>query len=319
MLVLQRRPANACTINSAVFSGDGRWLLSGSEGYWPTYSELKLWNVAERLEQGLVLRRAAGFYAAAVSPDGQTIAAALGDKTVRLWDMPVVLAQLQNPPQRKPDPKGIKERRRYETARASWSILFTADGRHLAVGVGNRGDKTGSGALDLLDLTAGVMMRVAGGRAVWSLACNATGTVIAVGLGKDSIVLYDRSLQEPTATLEQEHAVRAVAVSPDGRMVASAAGWDVKLWDLATRAEIATLEGHKQLVWSLAFSPDGRLLASGAGDGVVRFWEVPGGRLLTAFDWKVGRVSTLAFAPDGMTAVAGGDGENNLVLWDVDV
>jgi WD40 repeat protein len=315
MLVLQHKR----DIQSAAFSLDGRWLLSGSAGYWPHYSELKLWDVAERRERGLVFRRKAGLYAVAFSPDGQTIAAALADKTVRLWDTAAVLAQLQDPPQGRPDPKGIKERSRYKTMRASWSILFTPDGRRLAVGMGNRGDKTGGGALDVLDLATGKWARVAGQRAVWSLARNPTGTVMAAGLGRDSIVLYDHTLRQPTATLQQEHAVRAVAVSPDGRLLASGAGWDVKLWDVESRRVVATLEGHKQLVWALAFSPDGRLLASGAGDGVVRFWDATTGRDRAAFDWKVGRVCTLAFAPDGMTAVAGGDGENSLVLWDVDL
>src|SRR5262249_42655866 len=133
-----------------------------------------------------------------------------------LWDTAAVLAHLQNPPQGKRDRKGIKERNRYKLARASWSILFTPDGRHLVVGVGNRGDKAGSGGLDVLDRTTGKWARMEGLRGVWSLARNPTGTVVAVGLGKDSIVLYDHSLQRPTATLEQGHAVRAVAVSPDG-------------------------------------------------------------------------------------------------------
>jgi WD40 repeat protein len=96
------------------------------------------------------------------------------------------------------------------------------------------------------------------------------------------------------------------------------AGWSIELWDLEALRERATLTGHRQMVWSLAFSPDGRLLASGAGDGVVQFWDAVSGQPPAAFDWKLGTVRALAFAPDGMTAAAGGDGENALVLWDID-
>ena len=50
----------------------------------------------------------------------------------------------------------------------------------------------------------------------------------------------------------------------------------VKLWDVASRQEMATLKGHKGFVLSVAFAPNGRTLASeGNGstetDGKERF------------------------------------------------
>ena len=38
----------------------------------------------------------------------------------------------------------------------------------------------------------------------------------------------------------------------------------VKLWDVATRTNIATLQGHTHYVNSVAFSPDGKILVSGS-------------------------------------------------------
>ncbi len=35
------------------------------------------------------------------------------------------------------------------------------------------------------------------------------------------------------------------------------------------------------------------------------------------FDWKIGKVRSLAFAPDGMTCAAGGS-TGRVVLWDVE-
>jgi WD40 repeat protein len=48
----------------------------------------------------------------------------------------------------------------------------------------------------------------------------------------------------------------------------------------------------------------------------VRFWDLATGRD-RAFRWKIGEVHALAFAPDGMTAAAGGE-HGDIVVWDVD-
>ena len=69
--------------------------------------------------------------------------------------------------------------------------------------------------------------------------------------------------------------VVSVAFSPDGRTMASGSGdKTVKLWDVQSRAELATLKGHGDAVWSVAFSPDGRTVASGSGDKTVKLWDV---------------------------------------------
>jgi WD40 repeat protein len=47
----------------------------------------------------------------------------------------------------------------------------------------------------------------------------------------------------------------------------------VRLWDVATRQEVAELRGHGAYVHAVAFGPDGRRLVSSSGDCTVRVWK----------------------------------------------
>ena len=54
-----------------------------------------------------------------------------------------------------------------------------------------------------------------------------------------------------------------MAFSPDGATLATdSRGGTVKLWDVASRRCVATLEGHDGAVSSISFSCDGGTLAS---------------------------------------------------------
>lgn len=79
--------------------------------------------------------------------------------------------------------------------------------------------------------------------------------------------------------------VRAVAVSPDGKTVASC-GNDhlVKLWSAPDGRPLRTLEGHDCHVYNVAFHPSGTRLASADLKGVVKDWDVTSGRKVRELD-----------------------------------
>ncbi len=121
--------------------------------------------------------------------------------------------------------------------------------------------------------------------------------------------------------------VRAVAFSPDGARLASAAGpamgektpGEAKVWDLSAGRELFRLDGQAA-VTAVEFDPGGRLIATASLDGTVRLWDAGTGRPVRRFD-AGGEVPGLSFAADGKslaaaTSVPGGRG-GAVLVWDV--
>jgi WD40 repeat protein/tetratricopeptide (TPR) repeat protein len=92
---------------------------------------------------------------------------------------------------------------------------------------------------------------------------------------------------------------QAVAFSPDGNLLAQAAGPtqdEVTLWNVATGELVRVLRGTGA-VYTLAFSPDGKLLATSTFDGTVGLWETATGVLKES--WRTRTVQAIGFSPDG--------------------
>lgn len=109
--------------------------------------------------------------------------------------------------------------------------------------------------------------------------------------------------------------VMAVAISPDGQIVASSGLDDViKLWNLTTGALIMTLAGHTKAVNCLTFSPDSQFLVSGSDDDTVRVWQVTSGKLLRTLMGHSRDVNSVAVHTDGQWLVSGSE-DRTIRLW----
>jgi cytochrome c len=144
------------------------------------------------------------------------------------------------------------------------------------------------------------------------------GAVNAVALLKDGsaatggedarIAIWHPGERMPRTVLEGHQApVVALAVSGDGRFLASAS-WDhtARLWPVGGGTP-RVLAGHSQNVNGVAFAPDGRTVVTAGYDMTLRIWPLSGEdapliALLPA------PLNAVAIAPDGEIVAAGADG-----------
>ena len=138
--------------------------------------------------------------------------------------------------------------------------------------------------------------------------------VAVIGMLSSVIVLWDTATGQPAQVLTGDAPVSATAFSPDGKLLAAAAGSQVTLWNLADGTAGKTLAEHTDAITALAFSPDGTLLATGAGDNTVILWDVAKGEAGRKLTEQPAHITCLAFSPDGKQLASGADNQT-IFLW----
>lgn len=376
----------AGAVNALAFSGDGKHLASGSgeskllvwdvasakmEGRFDGHrggvvglglskdgkvltsagardGEIRLCDVAGKDKTRVLVGPPDVLNAAALSPDGKTLALGGVQGSVFLWD-------LTKGSEREPD--GHRGRvhflafsgdgRRVVSAggEGSFWVWDSASGRPLrrhllakdtsrtslgaasgtgvtfAFSAGGRfaATRKKDGGIGTYEADTGKELRQLRdkGGVVTCGAMTADGQTLAVA-GADGVVqIWDvargRELRKITADKE---GVAAVAISPDGSTLASiGAGRTIRLWAVSSGTELWHADLPAEVAWKVAFSPDGRCLAAGGSAGIVLVWEMASGKQVRAWSGHNGYVGSLCFSPDGRSLAVGS--WISVRLWDL--
>lgn len=255
-----------------------------------------------------------GINGVALSPDGKTVASnGWGEKEVKLWD-----AVTGEP---KPSLAGHSQQ--------VVSVSFSPDGKSL---VSASHDQTAR----IWDLATGETKVILKGHTdKLELALfSPDGKTVATAAFDKTIKLWNASDGMELATLSgHKEPVLGLAFHPGGKLLASSSSrWgngfygtspaEIKLWDLETRAEVATLPPQPSHVFAMVFTPDGKTLITGSMDTTTRLWDVESRKQTAVLDPNrtpdrpEGEAApvplAVAFSPDGRFLATAG--EDKLIL-----
>jgi WD40 repeat protein/serine/threonine protein kinase/Skp family chaperone for outer membrane proteins len=309
---------------ATVFSPDGKIIATGHSA---NTDSIKLWAA----DSGLLLKTLGNGralpWALAFSPDGQKLAGAFNDGSAKIWELGTgrEVLFIRGHQSRmtaiafSPDGTRFVTGSDDETAKV-WetrtgqelltiitgsglvkAVAFSPDGKIIATGgVGSRTPGQNSLKVRLWQSSTGQELKAFDVTATWSLSFSPDGKVLATA-ADNQVKLWEVSSGQLRATLRGHSSrIRAVAIAPNHKYVASAAeDRTVKLWDIDAQEELATLKGHQAEVFSVAFSPEGQRLVTGGMDLTARVWDVQVATEVTRINPPRTLFNRAAYSPDG--------------------
>jgi WD40 repeat protein len=107
-----------------------------------------------------------------------------------------------------------------------------------------------------------------------------------------------------------------LAFDPTGRIALTGAlGGGAILWDTATGARIANIDGHESYLSHASFCPRGELVVTAGDDPVPKLWDIRSGDLVAELVGHESAVAHTCFSPDGKYLVTTSSIDDTARVW----
>lgn len=146
------------------------------------------------------------------------------------------------------------------------------------------------------------------------------GKTAIVGDYGGSIVYWDVATAREVRRLQRMlGAIEALAISRDGKTLASSSEGQVCLWEVATGKLFSQSQSRvgTYTVEQIIFTPDGKTLVLRDQGSAIHLWDVVGNKKLLDLKGHKEHVICMALSPDGKTLASGDFHDPHFRLWDI--
>jgi hypothetical protein len=139
-----------------------------------------------------------------------------------------------------------------------------------------------------------------------TVALRPDGQQLLSGGADSTLRLWDVSSGHQIHSFQLPEPVESLNVSPNGRLVVSAAGVSIDLWDIANLRRLLTLRGQSLGIYTVRFHPNGQQIVS-CDDETIRFWDLHSLREIRRISYRDDFFSYTALSYDCQFAIVCSD------------